>query len=224
MGWVLRRVPRRRRPRWPRRQRALHRVRHRTPHRVPLPHRQRRRPRFRPRGPGQRLRRRSRRQAHHRPAQRPQAAAPRLPVRPHRRAARLPRSPQPQRARRRAVGTMTGRRSRESWTRTGCDAPDASGGCRPWGHRGMAFESRGDPQRGQVPVSTGWVPQAQACASHPLRQRGRAISPVRRSIRFRRTHPWGSAPRRRRCGRARPGRRTPGRTVHSRRWSPDAVR
>ena len=53
---------------------------------------------------------------------------------------------------------------------------------------------------------------------------GPKVRPVQRSVRSPRTHPWGSGPRQRRCGHARPFRQTPGPAVRWRRWSPGAAR
>ena len=53
---------------------------------------------------------------------------------------------------------------------------------------------------------------------------GLKVRPVQRSVRSPRTRPWGSGPRRRRCGHARPFRQTPGPAVRWRRWSPGAAR
>ena len=53
---------------------------------------------------------------------------------------------------------------------------------------------------------------------------GLKVRPVQRSVRSPRTRPWGSGPRRRRCGHARPFRQTPGPVVRWRHWSPGAAR
>ena len=53
---------------------------------------------------------------------------------------------------------------------------------------------------------------------------GLKVRPVQRSVRSPRTRPWGSGPRQRRCGHARPFRQTPGPAVRWRRWSPGAAR
>ena len=53
---------------------------------------------------------------------------------------------------------------------------------------------------------------------------GLKVRPVQRSVRSPRTRPWGSVPRQRRCGHARPFRQIPGSAVRWRRWSPGAAR